>query len=494
MNIARSITRTAAKHPRRPCVYEGAQLLHTYAAFADRVSRLAGGLRARARTGDRVALVMGNRPEYLELLFAIWWAGLVAVPINAKLHPREAAYIIGHCGAGLVLCDESWEPELRRLPGVTVTAAPGPGYDAYLEARPLLLQPRAPEDLAWIFYTSGTTGRPKGARLSHGNLHAMSTAYTTAVETVSGTDRYLYAAPMSHGAGLYAVVFMDGGAAHVLPPSGRFDPAEVLATAAAHGNVTLFAAPTMVKRLVREAAAARPDPGVFRTIVYGGAPMYVDDLRQAMRTLGGCLAQIYGQGEAPMTISTLSKADHRLGDDRVLGSAGRPFPSVTVRLCDEDGREVPPGTPGEVLVKGDVVMSGYWEDEEATRRALRGGWLRTGDIGVLEDGFLTLLDRSKDVIISGGSNVYPREVEEVLQAHPGVAAVSVVGEPDPEWGERVVAYVVPEPGAELDEADLDRHCLAALARFKRPRAYHVVGELPTSPYGKILKKALRSGA
>lgn len=496
MNIAQTITRAVRRQPDRPCVFLGTRMLHTYASFEERVSRLANGLRSATRAGDRVAIVMENRPEYLELLFAAWWAGLVVVPINVKLHPKEVAYIAGHSGAVLVFCGPSSEPELRHELGGSVIALPGTRYKAYLDGEPLPLQEREPEDPAWIFYTSGTTGRPKGARLSHGNLHCMATSYLNDVEEVTDADRCLYAAPMSHGAGLYSVVFMHGGAAHVFPDSGRFDPAEALSTAIAHRRVSMFAAPTMIKRLVREASVRGVAPSAFKTIVYGGAPMYVDDLRHAMETLGGCLAQIYGQGEAPMTISTLSKKDHarsaEAGGERLLGSVGKPFSSVSVHIRADDGREAPADTPGEVFVKGGVVMSGYWKDAEASAEVLREGWLRTGDIGVLDaDGYLTLLDRSKDVIITGGSNVYPREVEEVLQAHPSVAEVSVIGRPDPEWGERVVAFVVPGSGTPVDGAALDRHCLAHLARFKRPKAYHFLDSLPKNEYGKILKKALR---
>ncbi|WP_101790905.1 AMP-binding protein [Nonomuraea indica] len=493
-NIAEAVAATAWREPDRPCVFLGTDPLHTYGSFAQRVARLAGGLRSLARPGDRVAIAMTNRPEYLELLFATWWAGLVAVPVNRKLHPSEIVYIADHCDVTLLFCDQ--DAALREaLPASRaecLVLCPDGRYQALLQADPLPLQPVAPDDLAWIFYTSGTTGRPKGARLSHRNLSAMARSYVADIAQVTPADRHLYAAPMSHGAGLYSVVFMAGGAAHVFLRSGRFDPAELLSTASAHRHVTVFAVPTMIRRLVREATTRGVDPAAFRTIVYGGAPMYVDDLRQARAVLGGCLVQIYGQGEAPMTISTLSQAEHLHHDDRVLASVGRPFSTVEVRLCDADGKDVQPDTPGEVLVKGDVVMDGYWRDEQATGEALRDGWLRTGDIGTLDaTGRLTLLDRSKDVIISGGSNIYPREVEEVLQTHPGVADVSVVGEPDPEWGERVVAYVVPEPGVALETEALDRHCLAHLARFKRPKAYRFLAALPRNTYGKVVKARLR---
>ena len=252
----------------------------------------------------------------------------------------------------------------------------------------------------------------------------------------------------------------------------------------------MFAAPTMIRRLV--ACTAECDPARIRTLIFGGAPMYVEDTLKALERFGPRLAQIYGQGESPMTITTLSKQDiaaheHPRWRDR-LASVGRPFACVDVMVASAQDRPVPEGESGEILCRGDVVMSGYWRDPEASAAALNGGWLHTGDIGAFDaDGYLTLKDRSKDLIISGGSNVYPREVEEVLLKHPQVQEVSVIGRPDREWGEIVVAYVV---GA-ATSGELDALCLAAIARFKRPKDYVFVPSLPKNNYGKILKTDLR---
>ena len=253
----------------------------------------------------------------------------------------------------------------------------------------------------------------------------------------------------------------------------------------------------MVKRLIEHRQVGELRPGALRLITYGGAPMYVSDLKRAMDTLGNVLCQLYGQGESPMTITHLSRDMHADRShprwEQRLASAGLPDSCVDVRVMDEAGKALPVGEVGEIVVKGDTVMSGYWRNEEATARALRGGWLWTGDVGAFDqDGFLTLKDRSKDMIISGGSNIYPREIEDVLSLHPGVAECSVVGRPHPEWGEEVVAFVVKRAGAPLTAAELDRLCLDNIARFKRPKDYRFVDALPKNNYGKILKTELRS--
>jgi len=350
--------------------------------------------------------------------------------------------------------------------------------------------------LAWIFYTSGTTGRPKGAMLSHRNLAQMTYAYFVDVDAVPGRGRLLHAAPLSHGSGLYNFTHLAKGAAQVVPESSGFEAAEVLELLEAHGEVSFFAAPTIVKRLADAALASGARATGLRTLVYGGGPMYLADLERATAAFGHRLAQIYGQGESPMTITALSKEHHAdAGHPRHrerLASVGLPHCVVQVSLRDPEGREVPAGDVGEVCVRGDVVMSGYWNNPEGTASALRDGWLWTGDLGAMDaDGFLTLKDRSKDLIVSGGSNIYPREVEEVLLAHPAVAEACVVGRPDREWGEAVVAFVVPRAEAP-DIAQLDRFCLEHIARFKRPKDYRFVRALPKNNYGKVLKTELRS--
>ncbi|MCW5623376.1 MAG: AMP-binding protein [Burkholderiales bacterium] len=497
MNLAQLLVRTARTHPTRPAILLGDRPLFDYGTLAGRASRIARFLRnsARLEPGARVAVCMVNCVEYLETLYGIWWAGLTAVPINAKLHAKEVAFIVQNAeAAALFVSDTLAADVLSQIPDLRDVFVPGRAeYDALLRAEPLAPQPRAPDDVAWLFYTSGTTGQPKGVMQTHRNLYAATTCYFAAVDDVSADDATVYAAPISHGAGIYNFQHVLKGARHVVPESHGFEPAELVALSRSVGRLSMFAAPTMVKRLVDHVQAADADTAGFKTIVYGGGPMYVEDIKHALDTMGDRFAQIYGQGESPMTITALSRdqiADraHPRWESR-LASVGIAQPVVEVKVADADGNPLPVGETGEILVRGDTVMAGYWRNPEATARTLRDGWLWTGDLGSFDDdGFLTLKDRSKDLIISGGTNIYPREVEEVLLRHPAVQEVSVVGGKDPEWGEIVVAFVV---GTGVTSAELDALCLDHIARFKRPKQYRFVDQLPKNNYGKVLKTALR---
>ncbi|WP_148613031.1 AMP-binding protein [Nocardioides rubriscoriae] len=502
MNLATWVERHGRHLRDRPALAEGDRVHATWAELAARVAGAAAGLRDQLglAPGDRVAIVMRNRPEYLEVLYAVWHAGLVAVPVNARLHRDEVAYILGDSGTRVVVTDDEHATDVDALVATVASVeasvhAPGPGWDRLTGTPPTGLVDRAPDDAAWLFYTSGTTGRPKGATLTHRNLLMASLSYFADIDPVSAHDSVLHAAPLSHGSGLYGLPHVARGAVSVFPASGALDGAELLALLERWPGLSFFAAPIMVRRLAADPALQGADLSGLKTIIYGGAPMYLADLEAALDTFGPRLAQIYGQGETPMTITGLSKADHADRDhprwrERVQG-VGFPRTDVEVRVVDEDDREVPAGEVGEVVVRGDVVMAGYWQQPEATAQTLRGGWLHTGDLGsVDDDGFLTLRDRSKDLIISGGMNIYPREVEEVLLRHPGVQAVAVVGREDPEWGEAVVAFVVPA-GDPPSVEDLDTTCTDHIARFKRPKDYRFVDALPTNNYGKVLKRELR---
>ena len=500
MNIAALLQKTALSFPANPALTIGRRVTADYAAFQARAARLAGMLRGQLgfAPGDRVALAMNNAPAFYEWLFGIWHAGLVAVPMNAKLHRDELAYIVANSGSRLVVTDDKLAATVAPLAGQV------PGLERVLVAgrddgvegmAPLPLAHCESDAPAWLFYTSGTTGRPKGATLTHRNLLVMTLSYFADVDAIQPEDCILHAAPMSHGSGLYGLAHVAKGANNVIPESGGFDATEVFELIRCHPGLTLFAAPTMLVRLMNSPAAGG-DTTNLKLICYGGGPMYVADTERALALFGPKLAQIFGQGESPMTITCLSRAMHAARAHpryrQRLASVGIARTDVEIRVVGEDGGDRPTGEPGEVLVRGDVVMQGYWQNPDATAETLRGGWLHTGDIGSLdEDGFLTLLDRSKDLIISGGSNIYPREVEEVLLRHPAVLEAAVVGQPDAEWGEAVVAFVVPRPGQTLEAAALDRLCLEQLARFKRPRAYLFEDSLPKNNYGKILKRSLR---
>ncbi|MEX0349118.1 MAG: class I adenylate-forming enzyme family protein [Paracoccaceae bacterium] len=494
MNLAVWLQRQAQANGARPALFLGRDCVSDYAAFLRQVQSMAGWLRQRGvEPGDRVALFMKNCPDYLIVQYAIWHAGAVAVPINAKLHPREVAFILENAQAGLVFATSDLARDLANEAPCPLVDSSGAEFAEALTHAPLL-QPahRDADDLAWLFYTSGTTGRPKGVIITHGMLMTMSLAYMAEVDEVTAEDAILYAAPMSHGAGIYNMLHVLVGARHVCPPSGGFDEAEIFDLARHFERVQMFAAPTMVKRMTEVAKARSEDGAGLRTIIYAGGPMYLADIVEAVDHFGPKFVQIYGQGECPMGITLLSRHDvsdrtHPRWRER-LSSVGRAQSPGEVQIGDETGQPLPPGAHGEIMVRGDVVMSGYWRNPEATSKTLIGGWLMTGDMGFLdEDGYLTLQDRSKDMIITGGSNVYPREVEEVLLTHPAVSEASVVGRPHPDWGEEVVAFVVGDAAPE----ELDQLCISNIARFKRPKDYIRVPELPKNNYGKVLKTELR---
>jgi long-chain acyl-CoA synthetase len=504
MNVAQWLAASARLRPDAPALLTGCDLDADYATFARRAAAIGTALSHEygIAPGDRVGLFATNCTQYLECLYGIWWIGAVAIPINAKLHGREAAWICSNAGAKLTCVSDDTIEALAAaasdLPASMKTLSVD--SDAYREMRqgegtPAPL-PREVNDLAWLFYTSGTTGRPKGVMLSHGNLVAASLCYFADVDQATPDDASLYAAPISHGAGLYNLPHVRMGGRHVIPESRGFDPDEVLDLGKRLGNVVMFAAPTMVRRLV-DAARKRGETGEgIRTIIYGGGPMYLADIKDAIATMGQRFVQIYGQGESPMTITSLGRDWHKATDHprylERLASVGPAQSVMSVRITDAKGKPLPPGETGEVEAKGTAVMLGYWNNPKANEETLKDGWLRTGDVGRLdEDGFLTLSDRSKDVIISGGTNIYPREVEEALLTHPDVREVSAIGVPDPDWGEIVVACVVLEDGAAADDVSLDAHCLASIARFKRPKRYVYLDALPKNNYGKVLKTKLR---
>ena len=489
MNIANLLFSSARRLPNAPAVAHGARTVMTYGELADRAAQLSAGLRTRLglQPGERIAIYLPNCVAYFEVLFAIWHAGLVAVPVNAKLHPRELAWILENSGAKACFADDEVE-------GAEAIGIRGKAFaDLHLDsgASPAEV---CPDDTAWLFYTSGTTGVPKGAMLTHRNLLFATQAYFSDIDQLFAGDAILHAAPLSHGSGLYALPHFAAGAVNVIPESGGFDAEEIFGLIDAHRNASFFAAPTMVVRLLASPAARAV--ANLKTITYGGAPMYVADAVRAIGLFGPRLYQLFGQGESPMTITGLPQSFHADKSQprflERLASCGFARTGVRVRVVDEDDRDLPSGGVGEIVTRSDCVMSGYWQNPEATAKTLRGGWLHTGDLGSLDDeGFLTIRDRSKDMIISGGSNIYPREIEEVLLRHPAVAECSVVGRAHPEWGEEVVAFVVTRDGTPLTPQALDALCLDNIARFKRPKDYRFVDALPKNNYGKVLKTELR---
>ncbi|WP_006241419.1 AMP-binding protein [Mycolicibacterium tusciae] len=486
MNLFGLLDQAAARFGDRGAVFLGERQLHTWSALRERALRMASTLGA---PGTRIAVASENRPEIVELMFATWAAECVAVPINYKLHPREMVQILDDAGVSQVFASPKIGAELTSVTDVPVETIDSEAYSVRATSR-LLDPPRVtdPETLAWLFYTSGTTGRSKGAMLTHRNLMAMTVSHLADFDSPDHNCSLVHGAPMSHGSGLYILPYVLRGARQVIPESAAFEPDEFLDLCEYHPGCSAFLAPTMVARLVQ---TGRPRPQNLRTVVYGGGPMYVDSLKKAMAAFGSIFVQLYGQGEAPMTITGLRRADHIDAEDAILGSVGYARSGVDVAVLSDDDTPAAAGEIGEIVCRGDVVMAGYWNNPGATAKTLLNGWLRTGDMGSFDGrGFLTLRDRSKDVVISGGSNIYPREVEEILLEHPGVDEAGVVGAPDEEWGEIVVAFIV----GSASPAELDAHLLERIARFKRPKRYEYLDELPKNSYGKVLKRELRERA
>jgi acyl-CoA synthetase (AMP-forming)/AMP-acid ligase II len=493
MNLFSLLDQSAGRFGARPAAFLGREIVFTYGDLRHRALRLAHSLRREYRRGDRIAIASKNDPSHLVVMFGVWAAGMVLVPINAKLHVAEMRDIITDSGARIVFASADLAGALEAQAGtdLRVIDLSCDRFDALLqstETRPV----DVPSDtLAWLFYTSGTTGRSKGAMLSHRNLLSMTASHLADFEDISEEDCIIHAAPLSHGSGLYVLPYVARGAAHVVPASRGFEASEFIDLCAAHEGCGAFMAPTMVRRLREEVEATRRSPDHLRSIVYGGGPMYLEEIKSALGCFGPIFRQLYGQGESPMTITGMRQRDFADRSDLSLRSVGWPRTGVEVRVIDERGNDLPAEQPGEIVCRGDVVMGGYWNNSDATRQAFIDGWLRTGDVGSFdEQGRLTLQDRSKEVIISGGTNIYPREVEEALLAHPAIREVAVFARTDDDWGETVAACVAFKPGCTASVSELDRTCLERIARFKRPKSYCFVEELPKSNYGKVLKRVI----
>jgi acyl-CoA synthetase (AMP-forming)/AMP-acid ligase II len=510
VNVGTFLTKAARTFPGNAAVVFAGKTL-TYAEFNARVNRLANAMRALGvQPGDTVAILQFNRPETLEALFASFKAGCGAVPINFRLHPDEYAYIIDHAEAKIVICSSEFNDDLLRirdrLPRVRHLVAVSGAHGGMLDYEKLLSAASSawsdvsvhPDDLAWLFYTSGTTGRPKGAILTHRNLVAMAmNFYADICPGFGPTGVMLHAAPLSHGSGLYAIPSLAKGAKNVIMESKSFDAGLVLKAVEAHGVTAMFVAPSMLKLLVESPARAQHDYRSLRSLIYGGGPILIEDLQAAIRRLGPCLVQLYGQGEAPMTITYLPHGDHILDGSsqqmRRLASAGFARTDVDVRIVGPAGQELPAGEIGEIVTRSDLVMKGYWRDPGATEKTIRDGWLFTGDIGYMDEArYVFIMDRSKDMIISGGENIYPREIEEVIIKHPSVREVAVIGVPDSAWGEAVKAVIVLKAGMSLSQDEILDFCAQWIARYKKPKSVDFVPELPKNAYGKIMKRELRA--
>ena len=510
MNIGTLLTKSARTFPNKLAIVHWPKKL-TYAEFNARANRLANALKKLGvGRGNNVALLQYNYPEMLESMFACFKAGCGAVPINFRLHPSEYAFIIDHSEAKAVILSSEFNEGILGIrdrisrAGHLVTLDHAEGelllYEQLLADESDQWDDVAvmPGDLAWLFYTSGTTGLPKGAMLTHRNLLAMTmNFYADICPGFGPQDVILHAAPMSHGSGLYALPNIGKAATNVILASKSFDAELVFKTIEEYRVTNMFAAPTMVKLLVDSPAVDRYDHSSLRAVNYGGGPMLVEDLKQAITKLGSCLVQLFGQAESPMTITYLPHRDHVVDgtpeQTKRLASAGFARTDVEVKIFDPADEELSPGNMGEIVTRSDLVMRGYWRNPEATAVTMRNGWLHTGDMGYLDErGYLYIMDRSKDMIITGGENVYPREIEEVLIRHDAVHEVAVIGVPDPKWGEAIKAVVALVPGATISASELIDFCKDHVASYKKPKTVDFVTELPKNNYGKIMKRELRA--
>jgi len=480
----------------------------TWDETGERVARLAGGMiNLGLAKGERAAILALNSDRYFEYLLAVPMAGAAVVPINIRLAAPEIAYILRDSVSEILFIDDRFAPVLEvlngQIPGVrhVIYLGDGPlpagmrGYEDLLDAAPLVQPLASDDDLAGIFYTGGTTGKAKGVMLSHRNL-VVNAANVIPAFGYDADTVYLHAGPMFHladGASTLAVTIVGG--THAFVPA--FDPTDVLATIQREKVTHGLLVPTMINLLVNFPKIAEYDVSTLKRIAYGASPMPEAILRKALAMLPGVkFAQAYGMTEAAPLVTTLDPRYTVLEgpDASRVKSCGQAGYLVEVRIADGQDREVPRGTVGEVQTRGDNIMLGYWNMPDLTAQALRGGWYHTGDAGYMdEDGFVYIVDRLKDMIITGGENVYSAEVENAIAALDGVAEVAVIGIPDDKWGEAVHAIVVPRVGATLSDEKVITHCHALIAGYKCPRTVTIRNEpMPISGAGKILKTTLRA--
>ncbi|WP_100523887.1 acyl-CoA synthetase [Mycobacteroides abscessus] len=477
---------------------------HTVEQFADRVARLSAGLRANGvRPGDRVGMLSLNSDRYIEYLTAVPWLGAALNAVNIRWSLAEIGYSLRESGTRVLLVDDTFKAAAAPLRAACACletviycgAGPAPqdmiGYEDLLASHEPIDDTRTGGDsLLGVFYTGGTTGNPKGVMLSHNNVLASAMGSLSTGNFLTRGGRLLHSAPMFHMADFSAVLAGNlSGSTHVIVPS--FSPQGVLDAIVAHDVQDMLLVPTMIQMLVDHPGAAQLDLSGIRSITYGASVISEAVLQRATRVFPNArFTQAYGMTEVSPVATLLLPDDH--DDPALLRSAGRAAPHCEVRIVDPDDNEVPRGEIGEVIVKGDNVMLGYWELPEESAAAIRDGWMHTGDAGRMDDrGYVYIVDRIKDMVVTGGENVYSAEVENALAKHPAVAACAVIGIPDEQWGERVHAVVVKQAQSECCDGDLQEHCREHIANYKVPRSFEFVDELPLSAAGKILKRVLR---
>lgn len=497
----------AEQYPQKVAIqYEG-QII-TYRQIDERINRLANGfIGLGLKKGDRVAAILYNSPRAVEVRFALMKAGLCLVPINIRQSWEENAYIINHSESNLLILDEEYLPTWKKMegdcPGIRRVIVGGKASQEFLSYEKFIQDsdPAEPEvmvaldDLERIAYTSGTTGRPKGVMKTIGNdLARLRNDFLNQDCLVDENDIMLNVAPLTHAARVPFLKFYIKGACNII--LRRFQEEEVLQTIQKERVTAAMFVPTMIVRLVLFPKIRNYDTSSLKQITFGQAPIPVERFRQAIEIFGNILRQTYGLSEATQPVFLLTPGDIALeeGEKKVrrLASAGRPALGIEVRIINERGEEVPRGEIGEILIRGENIMKGYWKDPQATEEVLKEGWLYTGDLAKMdEDGFVYIVDRKKEMIISGGFNIYPREVEQAIENHPGVKEVAVIGVPDPVWGEAVKALIVAKPGVKISEEEISQLCKERIASYKKPKTIEFVTDLPKNFQGKILKRALR---
>ena len=502
-NLAHLLVQSARRFPDRPAIAWRDQVW-TWADFHARVQAAAAGLAARGiGHGDRVLVHARNSNAVLETMFATWMIGGVWVPTNFRLTPPEVAYLAQSSGASAHIFDAAFPDHAaaarQENPACRLEISIGGDGLEWEALAGGQAEARRPADVAhdhpaWFFYTSGTTGRPKAGVLTHGQLeYVVCNHLCDLMPDTRETDASLVVAPLSHGAGIHALPQVARGAVTVLLPSERLDIEEAWRLVEAWRVTNMFTVPTILTMLTRHDAVDRYDHSSLRYVIYAGSPMYRADQKHALAKLGKVIVQYFGMGEVTGNITVLPPHLHSLDDAEMpVGSCGFPRTGMDVTILDDAGNHLPPGTTGEICVRGPGVFNGYHNNPEATEKATTFGWFHTGDLGHMDErGFVYITGRASDMYISGGSNVYPREIEEVLLTHPAVAEACVLGLPDERWGESGVAVLVLEVGAWVDDAALLAHLDGRLAKYKWPQRFVVWPELPKSGYGKVAKKDVK---
>ncbi|MET9262523.1 AMP-binding protein [Amycolatopsis sp. NPDC004079] len=474
----------------------------SFGRLRDLAAGLAGGLAGLGLgRGDRVLIAARNCAEYVVVDHALFWGGFVRVAVSFRLHAREIAEIAEDCAARVVVADADRVTELDaalRAAGVEAKVVSTRSVAELAEHDPVPPAPAEREDLAWMPYTSGTTGRPKGVMHTHRSLLATIRNMMVELPPITDRDTMLQIAPLSHLAGWYGLVYTVRGARQLF--AAEFDAREAVEAIGKYRVTAMPIVPTILTMLTDE--LERGDHGdhavsSMRTIIYGGSAIAPAKLARAIAGFGDVFVQSYGLTELPMPVSSLSQEDHKFDPAEPaperLASAGRVTPYIEVRIVGADGNDAPPGESGEIWIRGDMMMTGYWRQPEETAAFLRpDSWASSGDIGRMSDGYLYIVDRKRDLIVSGGFNVFPSEVEKVIGALPGVAETAVVGVPDPRWGESVLAVVVREPGSDLTEEQVLAACRESIAGYKKPRRVEFADALPKNSSGKLLRRELRA--